>query len=50
MADAALLGGNTRRPRPPIATDQQLAERIAWSQRELQHTAIHREAFDTALR
>ena len=37
-------------PRPPIATGQQIVERIAWSRRELRHTVIHREAFDRALR
>lgn len=32
-----------------IATDEQIAERIAWSRREHRHTVVNREAFDAAL-
>lgn len=32
-----------------VATDQQIAERIAWSRREHRHTVVNREAFDAAL-
>lgn len=34
---------------PTIATDEQIAERIAWSRREHWHTVVNREVFDAAL-
>ena len=37
-------------PGPPIATEQQVTERIAWSRRERAFTVAHRSVFDSALR
>ncbi|MET8768592.1 aminoglycoside phosphotransferase family protein [Streptomyces sp. NPDC004658] len=38
------------RPRPRVADDQQITERIRWSEREHAYTAANREAFEAALR
>lgn len=35
---------------PAVVTDQQVADRIAWSQREHAYVARHRDTFDAALR